>query len=669
MALYDGFFDAVYNDETGAYDRTYNAADFTGYFGEFIGSGVCVRDNDSSMLVSATTGGVVIAPGYLFIAGYWLKNDADYTVELSGAGIYAILAHLDTGTRIIEITTQTKATPEEYPDALVLAYATLDSDGGITVEDTRRNSDICGVIDAAGDLSVKIAYAINYIDNEVAAKLDEVEATVNDQSAKLDVKLEEVNAQVEKLGAPPIGELVFTASDTVDEGWLLCDGRYISAADYPELVAMLGRSAVGAEDFAEVAGGSVSGAISNGYIADGYLWVYSLSNQKLYGYSLSNGAAKSIAVTGATGLTASTANPVVLSICGGYAFLAQSGASTYADFYLYKSSASFSSSASALAFTRVSLGEDTTTLGESFSPEITYIEAEARFFMALGVKIVVTDASPDYGYAYLHYITWSSDFATRTAGTEVISYTLSSGTYTFTLAAMRAGTYKQSGTVFKFSRKNGGDAAIAYTGGSYAGGTGTTRISSRLTSFPLGLYTATEVVSVSDVTDLDTDPYITAPVAANNYFVYRAYIKDSALHIRAGTYNPSAPYDMTDNQAVNVDIPSGAALFVDSIEYSATHDLWFIFLGTGLAFSRTPLDMDSWGYFDTTGVLGVITQSGCIEFDEDNSTLCISGRDTTGALKVGMMRFGDTYNFSSDGAYLPLITAGGVPAYIKAIDS
>lgn len=84
MALYDGFFDAVWDEQTETYDRTYDSGDFTAYFGAFVGSGVCVYQNPDSMKVSFRQGKAVVAPGYLFIQGYWLKNDAEYGLPLGG---------------------------------------------------------------------------------------------------------------------------------------------------------------------------------------------------------------------------------------------------------------------------------------------------------------------------------------------------------------------------------------------------------------------------------------------------------------------------------------------------------------------------------------------------------------------------------------------------------
>jgi len=38
----------------------------------------------------------------------------------------------------------------------------------------------------------------------------------------------------------PVGTIVIRANSTIDDGWLLCDGRYVNTADYPELYSHLG---------------------------------------------------------------------------------------------------------------------------------------------------------------------------------------------------------------------------------------------------------------------------------------------------------------------------------------------------------------------------------------------------------------------------------------------
>ena len=131
MAVYDGFFDAVLDDETEEYDRAYEPGDFTGYFEKIIGSGVCVHGNENSFKVRLENGKAVVSPGYLFIQGYWCKNDADYSIDLPGTGNYAIAAHLNLGQRMIELKAQSVA--QSYPDSLVLAIVSPSS-----AEDTRH---------------------------------------------------------------------------------------------------------------------------------------------------------------------------------------------------------------------------------------------------------------------------------------------------------------------------------------------------------------------------------------------------------------------------------------------------------------------------------------------------------------------------------------------------
>ena len=56
-------------------------------------------------------------------------------------------------------------------------------------------------------------------------------------------------------------------------------------------------------------------------------------------------------------------------------------------------------------------------------------------------------------------------------------------------------------------------------------------------------------------------------------------------------------------------LPSAARVFVDAAAYLWGKDIYLIFVGTGIIFSRT-LDAGDFGYLDTTSVLGTITQFG-----------------------------------------------------------
>ena len=229
MALYDGFFDAVVDEKTGQYDRTYGSEDFTKYFAYTIGSGVCVHSDPNSFKVRMENGSAVISPGYLFIRGYWLKNNGDYTVPLSGTSPLAIAATLNMASRMIEL--GAVPTAGSYPDSLVLALANPTAG---TTQDTRHNADICGVIDTAGALSQKVEWALNYIDTQVESKLNQAQADIQEKSGLLDAKIAAAQDQTERLSPLPVGAIKFSVGNP-GASWLLCNGGTFSVSTYPEL--------------------------------------------------------------------------------------------------------------------------------------------------------------------------------------------------------------------------------------------------------------------------------------------------------------------------------------------------------------------------------------------------------------------------------------------------
>lgn len=290
MAVYDGFFDAVQDEDTGEYDRAYSAGDFTQYFGQFIGSGVCIHENPDSFKVRLEDGAAIIGPGYLFIQGYWLKNDADYAVTLPASSTAAIAAHLNLGKRMIEI--EARAVAQVYPDSLVLAI--VDTAAG-TVEDTRHNIDICGVIDSSGSLSGKVEYAVNYIDKEINTKLEQIEKDIAAQEKRLDKKIEDVQAVADSIVPPPIGSIKFSAAESVGPEWLKCDGSYINQSDYPELVELLRKPPVGPENLHVLPQVTTPNYLCGSFMFENRLWVMT-DEPKLYGLSLDGGERKEISV-------------------------------------------------------------------------------------------------------------------------------------------------------------------------------------------------------------------------------------------------------------------------------------------------------------------------------------------------------------------------------------
>ena len=123
--------------------------------------------------------------------------------------------------------------------------------------------------------------------------------------------------------------------------------------------------------------------------------------------------------------------------------------------------------------------------------------------------------------------------------------------------------------------------------------------------------------------------------------------------------------DIWESHTTGLTLPSAARTFVDASAYLWGKDIYMIFVGTGIIFSRT-LEEGDFGYLDTTSVLGTITQFGYLDYDESEGTLYLLGQDTTNAVKVAKIVLNTLYDYANDGAWLPMIAADGVPAYIKA---
>lgn len=668
MALYDGFFDAVLDEETGQYDREYDSSDFTGYFGELIGSGVCVYENPDSFRVRCENGEAVLSPGYLFLQGYWLRNDADYFLPLPGPGVFAVLAHLNLGQRTIELLAQEKTETGIYPDSLVLAYVTVSYDGlPAAAEDTREDMSVCGVIDAVGSLSSKVRYALDYIDNEIDKKLAEAEASIAAQSARLDLKIAEVAALVEELEPPPVGTVKFSAAPSVGAEWLRCDGAFVSAADYPELVEALGKLTPGASEFWEAYNGAAGSGMTNGCLYEGTCWTFSVTDKRLYGYTGSTKTLKALSVTGADRLTASAANPVCLSIADGHLFLAQN--QTSANAFVLLECAAFTGSG-AVAMTELDVkpviqayGTGLTVRpvlpGESFVPEAVRIpydwgtstspDVQDTFAVCMGWQYIKPSANQNTYQQSLYALIWKKDDFSSAKIIRAYSYTSTTSIDV---------TYAR--TLFRYSRKNDGE--LVTIDEYYSGGT-----IFKFCSVPSGVYNTISNAVVESAAI--NDPILTSPVAGNGRYIYRCYISGGKLYLRAGKYNPNEPYVPGEPTVAAPALPSRANVFPDSVCYAANQDLWFVFAGTGIAFSQTPEVGASWGYLDTQDVLGVITQFGSLEYDPETNLLYISGQDTLNKGRLGVMQLPELYNFANDGAWLPMIASDGIPAYIKALGS
>lgn len=661
MAVYDGFFDAVADEETGEFDRSYSSGSFTDYFAHIIGSGVCIHNNQDSFKVRFEGGNAVVSPGYLFIQGYWLKNDADYTVPVTGDATLAIVAHLNMGSRMIEI--EAVSVAQAYPDSLVLGL--VNPTAG-TAEDTRNNTDICGVIDTAGELSKKVEWAVNYIDNEVENRLNSIEIDIAEKSAENDAKIaaakteadnkisafnEEVSdqiasiqAEVDKISPPPIGSIKFSASQNIEPGWLRCDGSFISESQYPELVAALGKLTPSADRFHLISEGEIGPQISNGVLYGGRMWVYSFSEKKLYGVDVvGTDAVKEISITSEDSeflqFTApTTSSPLALSIVpsasGGNTtklFLAQNQET------LLIFSAEFNTNLDSLSLSKPFSKKVSSSYTAVPYVSSNIVDGVENFYCAAQGK--GSDSSQS-----IVYMRW-----TGTDDVEISKFPHESSSYKYS-------SYYRTQRV-SFSKKSGGDCVfvdsyfkqiVSSSAGVYEAG---------IRSTPSGLFNRGFSDRSHDIGDIVSIP--NALNVVGEKAVLFEITPSAGLAISRTSISPPVRF------STGVSVPSFARCFVDGAAYLWGKAIYMIFVGTGIIFSRE-LTAGSFGYLDTTSVLGTITQFGYLDYSQDENTLYLLGQDTDNKVKVAKMELNTLFDYANDGAWLPTIASDGVPAYIKA---
>lgn len=668
MAIYTGFFDAAFDEVSGTYDHEYDSSDFVGYFEQLIGSGVCVHENDNSLQAyyDLNSKRVVVNPGYLFIRGYWLKNDGLYTINLSGmrANTYAILAQLNVGNRAISITQTTKKDPESYPDALVLAYATVDGQGGVTLEDTRSRTDICGFIDSAGSLSSKIDYAINYIDTQIEGRLDQIEQQLQAQEAEIDSKIEEANSLIAQIAPPAIGTIKFSASQDIEEGWLHCDGSFINEADYPELVAALGKNYPSGDKFQLLNTTGAGRQISNSVVCLGRLWVFSYEDRKLYGIDLEGDEApKVIELTSEdpnfSGWQDPNSNFLALSIIpnltdesGYHLFLSQVNLS-------YSSSSLYDPSTVLVFYSKFTGSENLLSMGIPFSIGssmsfnvkksampfvVSYLDgSEEKFYMAVSQPFGSKSDNPSlYNISVL---TWGLQNNTASKIEYDTNYEPSfvSADTSYPYRVGYLPHNRNELVAYVYITRDGYNEISRYSMKSYPGG-----------NFNRGAY------SSGSNSYAGKDSGNTSIIAGDNEILLR--VDQTVESITKISRNV---VDLPSDIPVGIALPSIARPFPDGCTYLWGKKMFMIFVGTGIIFSRG-LSEGSFGYLDTTSVLGTITQYASIRYSQDEGTLYIAGQDTTNTVRAAKIVLNTLYDYANDGAWLPMIASDGIPAYIKA---
>lgn len=652
MALYDGFFDGTpvgtHEDGTVQYDREYNASDFYEYFGRFIGSGVCVHNNPDSMKIFLSGNQAVIMPGYLFISGEWLVNKAGpdetdyqgYAVTISATEKTAVLAHLSLGKAMIEILTQ--PTSQAYPsDSLVLGIVDIANN---TVEDTRYNSEICGVIDAASSLTTKIDFAINYIDTEIDAKLAAAEAQINAKSDELESKIAEVRGIVNSISPPPVGAIKISASTSPGTGWLQCDGSFISESVYPELVALLGKMSVENLDLTEIATGRIPADITNAALYDGYLWVFSYSTKKLYGISTSSPTSniKEIPVTGIDTLSSPSTSKIYLSIANGSVFLTQKSGTEHIKIFM---ATSFSTTAAMESYSTESLDVLVSPYVTRYTgyiiPYVTY--ENGRYRMAYCTRSYYSGGDKNF-VMHLNF----SDFSSVGYSQEEVSHTnynrnTPSTVGIHSLASMLA-----------FSTKNNDECVISKTARINASGTDS------IVSVVKNAFNMSSLVSQ----EINNGNYFTAyaiPIVSGNQVFFGINIMNEGVSVASFRSNTNSA-----SVTVPINLPGTAKTFFDAAVYISNQNLWLIFVGTGIIAAKDLDKPETFGFVDTRPILGTISQSGNIQYDSVAKMLYIIGQDDTGTVKVGKLNLTDAFRYSDNGTWLPTLAFGNIPTYIKA---
>lgn len=633
MALTDGFFNAVLTE--GNYDRLYNADQHVEYYSHMIGSGVSIAGNVNSCKVSFANGVATVATGFLFIDGYWLKIDSAYNITMPGTGTYAILARLDVTARAIVLTYSAMA--NAYANSLCLAYVNVDT-GMVT--DCREDVSLCGIVDTAAATATKAKYAADYIENDVETRLSTAEQTIQSEISEMETKISETEEIVDSIGYPAVGELKFSAG-TMSNKWLRCQGQYISASQYPELVEALGYTTI-TNELTNRYTSNVGAYISNGAVLNGYLYFAAWATKTLIGIPLtSTGAMKTFSLSSYLKATTSfvnptAKNPLCLTLSNGYIFIVQG--------YQYL--------AGTFDGETLNLLSEASLRGESTDINVIYryvhVDTEkGHWYYAGGLQLVSQEGGI---YAPIYYDCKVLPFA----GTIDSYYSFSSKT--------GQGVIRSSYTGIKpaiaYREENQGVSIVSRI---------IKDVSNKSQSYFLfseleNIYEDVAAVTIQNENVSTDSEYLAAlPVINDQYVISGAYIKNKHLLVYAfDVVNDSGAIIYLEDRT----LPSAANVFLESCVYA--NGLFFIYVGTGLYVTADPTDADAYSFIDLSTAIGTVSRFGGIYYDSVNDQLIIHGIKTTGAVTVQTVDL-TGFRASDTGVYLPTLAKANIPGYIKAV--
>lgn len=487
----------------------------------------------------------------------------------------------------------------------------------------------------------------------------------------------------------PIGGIIMSASQDMDSDWLRCDGSYINETDYPELTAYLGKNSPGADDYKKAISENYTGLFSTSCVYNGSVFVYNVEAKKLIKTTIGEDTKVEVNVGGSMNFVDTTVNPIILSVCGGKLFLAQWATENDIRFYAGVLTLSGTIPMSAIdvntKISELTKGEKATraeVIIEPCIPQVVKLN-DGSFACVLGydgeyVRSERSGTSGAYNYRFYgqinnYYLKISSDLSG--ASIESTIYTnnykyVSTGSSTsepnnpINDDIIKNIFLHTSGNKIKFSDKSSNEAVAIYVNTVNASDSEHLKIKSDVN----GLYDKESTSSYQYA--YSSNRGFLSPIISSENFICGVDIKDdNKMYVRCGAANPLSATNWVSeeqNPINGITLSPYATVFDDSVEYIENYDLWIVFVGTGICFTSTPTDFDSWGYLDTTNEFGIIMQYGGCRYDLATNTLCVFGCNTEGKHVVGSLKIKSKFDYSNDGAWLPYIASDGVPAWIKA---
>ena len=168
MAIKSYYFNALYDSETGTYDRTYDAEDFANYLNLLVGNGVFPTPSDNLQVRASSGMNIVVNAGSGWIKGHKMDNTADLTMAVDAADVLLyrkdrVVFYLDYTAREMGIAIKkgTSVATADYATAPVCIRSTTRWELSLAVinvpkqtteikqsmiSDTRGNSSLCGYV-------------------------------------------------------------------------------------------------------------------------------------------------------------------------------------------------------------------------------------------------------------------------------------------------------------------------------------------------------------------------------------------------------------------------------------------------------------------------------------------------------------------------------------------